>query len=234
MKTALVLLAGAIVLAGAVPAAHAAEGDLSGMIVALHLQALAAKNNCDAGQAGTAEFGCDAAGMNSSLVVNGTVSTSYDMYIVCLDIPPNPGMNALELGIDYDPGSGSGLDHFGATTCSDLVFEGLGWPNSGGAATYTWTTCQDAVDATDPQGEASAVAATIYAFAYGADTACIDIKPSGIYGVSDCDGAFSDLTGNFPDNSGCAGFDQPGTDPCLGGTPVEERTWGDIKRYYND
>jgi hypothetical protein len=211
-------------------ATAAMAGPLNDVRIGLHLQDYATKKNCAQGQAGALEFGCDGVGETSNLVVNGSVDYAYDMFVVVLDVPPADGLLGCEMGMTWsvDP-----CDAYGSTLCSDLVFASAGWPCNGNSATYTWGTCQNTVDPTDPQGEAAVVCEAIYVYAYDPQTTCIDIKPSGFFGATDCNAGSSDLVPNYPVNSGCASFGEGlGYSPCVGGTPVEETTWGAIKSQF--
>lgn len=216
----------------------ATAGTLDGINVGLHLQPRVTKNNCTAGQAGTLQFACNefpGESEASSLNLQGELDTPYDLYVVLLDIPPNFGIQGIEFGISFDGEAGAGLDTYGVEKCADQEFSGLGWPNAGGSVTYTWISCQNTVDPTDPDGQAVAVASVIYAYAYSDDQACITVKASGVFGATDCAATSSDLTGNFPWNAGCVGFDQAGFDPCLQHVdPVEETTWGAIKQQFGE
>jgi len=232
MRKALFLLLGLAVMA---MGAQAAQAGLDEAKIALHLQAHQAKNQCST-YAPDTTLACDGVTKTSNLVVTGSTGVSYDMYLVVVDVPPAEGLRAIEFGIEYDGTPLSGLDPYGSVMCSDLLFANSNWPNGDAtaAATYTWSTCQNTVDPSDPQGECAIVCGSIYCYAYNPDTACIVVKPSGYYDATDCGLNTVDLLPNFPANRGCAGFGQPGTDPCLGGVPVKESTWGQLKRQFID
>ena len=212
-----------------IPVARA--GTLDEVKVALHLEPRAFKNVC---QDAPEHYACNIYGQTSRLNTQGDLTTAYDMYIVVLDIPQVPGLLGVELGLDYNGADGAGVDPFASYTCADMEFSGLGWPNAGGAVTYAWLECQNTADWTDPQIEAVTVAAAMYIVAYSDDRACVVPKPSGLYTATDCAFTISDLTVPFPMNSGCAGFgNEEGHDPCYTvETPVEETTWGGIKRAF--
>ena len=226
-------LAGAFMatLAGVVPGVtHAGVTDLYDMKVGLHLQPRGTKNWCEAGRAGTREFGCNAGyGEYSELVVNGATETAYDMYIVLLDILPAVGLQSVRLALEYMEEPTEGVQIFGMEACADDVFPDPGWPAPGTAITFTWNTCQNTVDPTDPQEEATTVAAAVYVYAYSMDRVCVEHPSNNNYTAVDCSGASWDWS-YF---RGCTGFDRPGIDPCLViYSPVEETTWGSIKRQY--
>ena len=230
MKRMLVCLAvGAMVAAFAAPVF---AGTLDLARVGLHIQGHNTKNWCTTNAPST--FGCDAVAETSTMNTVAAVGVSYDMYIVVVDIPVAAGLQGIEFGISYDPVGASGLDAFGVVSCASLEVPGLGWPNAGGVATYTWTTCQGTVDAGDPQGEMYQICASIYAYAYGPDTACIEKKASGVLGGTDCAATSSDLVPHFPLNAGCVDFGGgTGSHPCVQlVTPVEETTWGAIKSQF--
>ena len=102
----------------------------------------------------------------------------------------------------------------------------------GPGARYVWDSCQDTVDPLDHSGDAIAAATAIYTYAYSADAVCVAPTRDWELQVTECDGTFWSLLNRYPRNAGCAGFDAPGHYPCGELVPIEETTWGDIKRRY--
>lgn len=208
-------------------------GTLEDLVIALHLQPWAAsKNQC--ANAPT-QFGCDGYQRTSLLNLHGNLFTAYNMYVVILDINPSVGIQAVSLGINFDPNPGEGVDTFGSEPCADTVVPEMNWPSAEGGATFTWDTCQNTIDPSDPQGEAATVVSAIYTYAYSPDTACIYLAPLSLLTAVDCSGITSDLTIYYPHHFACAGFGGAFEyQPCLTiYSPVEETSWGALKRQFH-
>ena len=216
--------------------ASAGLGDQDLVKVGLHLTPKPTKGT-PCGTAPAGGFACDSpVNQTSALVVDGAVGVSYYMYMVLLDINTGPGVAGVALGINYNGAGSAGVDLFGAETCSDIEFPDGNWPDNPPCGnTITWSSaanCQQTVDPSDPQGEGYAIAYGFYAYAYSPDTFEIIKRPVAVpdFKVSDCTSAESNPV--FPEAAGKAGFGQPGYQPCVAVVPVEESTWGNIKRQF--
>jgi hypothetical protein len=212
--------------------AFAASQDNARM--ALHVQDHATKASLTCAGAKPGELGCDSSGpvASSSLNTTGAVGVGYDVYVVALDVDPVSGVAGMVLGIDVDPNVGI----FGWTNCGELDFPGNGWPQSGGGDVITWsagTNCQNAVDPTDPQGDAVVAGGAFYVYAYGAGVMSItrrNFVPLPDLGLADCSNAESALPLTA---AGAAGFGGAlGVDPCFSepSVAVEKTTWGGMKK----
>ena len=242
-----ILLLGLSILASA----SAWAGTQGNVRIALHLEPYSKGDTCSL--APTA-LGCDSYGNVdpvSNLFVSGEIETSYLMYLVIMDINTASGLGGLSCGLTYQSGGlgQGGLALFGSMVCADQAFSSIApnpeWPDHGSGSVFTWDTinnCQNTVDPTDPQGEALAVAAGFYVYAYAEDWVRVGTRgylAEPDFKVSDCSAVETDIAGSIfygwaQADYGRTGFGTSGFDPCFDSiVPVQETTWGRLKNQFN-
>ena len=234
------LLVSTLLSALSVRPVEAGLGDQGNVRIAVHLVPKPTKGSA-CGTAPQGGFGCLPDLAISNVVAGGHVGVSYYQYIVLLEVNVGPGVSEVVLGIDYDGAPQSGVDLFGAETCSDAESPDANWPHnppSGNTITWNWrTNCQGTVDPSDIQGDGYVIAYGFYAYAYSPGTFSIIRHPAAEpdFQVRDCTTAESNLA--FPRAAGRAGYGVCGYDPCNGDqecapTPVRETTWGGVKKAF--
>ena len=197
---------------------------------------------------GTAKSICDSVGPLTSATVVSDVNDGfacsngyYNLYILVCNgssvggfEPEGSGVAGVELGIAYD----STISLGNSEVCSDLTFPSLDWPNSGSGAIFTWDgigNCQSTPTEPFVPNTTIAVATGFEVFTTGPGAFSITPRPiTGLAKVADCNAAEDDLTGRVPSHLGVAGFCGPGYNPCGLPTPVEESTWGAIKKQFGN
>jgi hypothetical protein len=229
-RSPLVLLLATLLLA----ASGASASTQAQARVGLHFGPIQKGFPCDAVGPGH-PFGCDYPD-GSTLDLQGDLLTGYNVLVVVLDIDPEHGVAGLSMGIEY---SAPDLLVQAGQLCSDLEFPSLSWPASGTGAVFTWaqdTNCQNTVDATDPQGQAVAVAYAFYTYAYDNAFMKVIARPEeSALKVADCTSAESELW--LPDQAGQINFGGGvgffTFDPCtVYPLPVEKTSWGRVKLMY--
>jgi len=176
---------------------------------------------------------------NSDVNVHGDIGVAYHAYIAVINVDEADGISEATFGIEYT----SSVRQFLWTNCGDAEFPGEGWPDSGGGnrITFNADNCQNeangAVDVTDDVWiRGWAPLGWFYVYAYDDATFSVtarwnDSNPT--LTVKDCAGMSSQL---LYDYLGLAGFGaSTGFSPCgppEEATPVEQTTWGRIKRSY--
>ena len=187
---------------------------------------------------------CTEAVVNGDLWPNGK---SYFLYVEVYrgDLPDIAG---LQLGIEYDPASSSGVDVFGWTYCLDVSFNSPGpfgpWPTSGSGNLMTWDRSLNCQTGT------TSIAGYFYLAAYSDDV--IQVVPRQVDSkakVADCAArerllTVSDL-GRVAFSSGAA---TPGCNPCVDdcttttpqGNPIKPEsvptlptTWSSVKSLFS-
>jgi hypothetical protein len=192
--------------------------------IAIHLLAPTTKNAC---ARSAAVPPC------ASLVTSGRLSpTSYFAYLVVTNVTAAGGLGGLQCGIQYDAGSGQGVDVFSWTNCATLEFSSGGWPASGSGNLITWDTvarCQR----TEPGGPGTGVVAAagyFYITAYTADRLAVTVRPvDGLAKVADCASQESVIEGggihSNPPTLGFASFSASGVvagyNPCVAAPPID-------------
>ncbi len=242
------LLAAAVVMLIAAVAAPVWAGDQVTSVIALHVTPHNAKTSCSFGNPVlTTPTSCN------DYVSKGDLSTGYDTWL-CIAGPAGDdkgeGYSGAGLGIYYDNTSGSGVDIFAWTACTDLQYPSnentVPWPqnNSGNRMVWAPTTgCQR----TEIPAASTAVHAALgffYLYAYSPDILYTGYHPqleSGPeFAVVNCQSAVTDL---LITNAGYAAFSSgavnSGCNPCLtpngcGPVPVQKTTWGRIKTTYQN
>jgi hypothetical protein len=233
MKRALVALLFGCMALGLTSLAYA--GNNSQASIVLHVAPYVQKNQCTSVGPLT----------NATIVTEATCDTTdaFTVYLlVCNgsgnEDPANPGTGVagLQCGITYDGMVGAGVDVDSWTLCADLDFPDANWPNAGGGTTITWdpnTNCQ--IQNSEPYvpNTVIAVAGAFNVFLNGPDVMAVIPRPvDGRAKVADCNAAEDDITGKVPSQLGQAGFCLTGYNPCGLPTPVENTTWGNIKKSY--
>lgn len=204
--------------------------------IALHVGAYTQKNVCTA----------------AGPLTNGTMAFdniapfgNYSVYLlVCngsdrdLENPSalRTGVAGFQCGIDYNGAVGAGVDVFGWTLCANQEFAQPGWPASGTGNTITWapaTDCQDVNSEPYVPGTVIAIGGVFAVEVLSPDFMSVIPRPvDGKAKVADCNAAEDDITFNTPSQLGIAGFGLPGYNPCGLPTPVQNSTWGGIKKAY--
>jgi hypothetical protein len=172
---------------------------------------------------------------------NAKVTGALEDYYVILCVfngDPELGIAGMEFGIDYDPGSQSGVDITSWSLCADLEWMDDGWPDAGSGGLMTWVgteNCQKTVPGDDVDG-VTAIAGFLTVTAYSTDQLKIipHHSPNGgqLFKVADCDASESSLNPN--EQAGWVGFSsdlsEKGSIPCV--HHVGKTTWGTIKNTY--
>jgi hypothetical protein len=190
---------------------------------------------------------CTQAVVNGDLYPNGK---SYFLFVEVGRGDSMPSLGGVQLGIDYDPAPGSGVDVFTWTYCGDMHYASTagphgGWPAPLSGNTITWnvrSNCQ-----TSPV----AVAGYFYMAAYSPDVFHVIPRPADRMAlVADCQAVESmplalRSLGRVAFSSGAA---TPGCNPCVEnctttsprGNPIKPQevptvpvTWGAIKMLYH-
>jgi hypothetical protein len=205
--------------------------------LALHLAAPAAKSGtaCTLESPVTKNIPC------SSYVVDGSLSTSYAMYLVIAGADPADtsealasGTRGLTLGISYNGATSQGVDVSAWTSCADLDIGANDWPNSGGGNVITWADCQ--THTVDPDG-VHVVVGAFAIYVYSEDRFSITLNNKlGVPALQVADCASGRQWDVDPIHAAQVSFDplHPGCNPCLDPcpVPVETVTWGKIKNLY--
>jgi hypothetical protein len=244
MKRALLAVSAALVGLTLAAPGFALIGDGVTPVVTLHVKSKAAK----------ASTVCTTENPKSTTCVDysvtGDLNTAYDMYLVVAAAVDTPTVSfeaaGLSCGILYDRTDGVGVDIFQWTLCTDgLEFKnspdgpgGPEWPVSGGGNRMTWTNCQ--VDTSGGLTDMSmqVTFGVFYVFAYSPDR--FEITPNNNLGsgpellISNCNAAVEPIT-YPPGFADFGGFGEgTGFNPCLGGVPVKQTTWGAVKSLYSN
>lgn len=234
MKRALVAVLFGCMTLGFASLAFAGNNIQAG--IALHVGAWTQKNWCADAPALT----------NGSLNFDNVApGGEYNVYLLVCNgsdrdlenpSPLRTGVAGLQCGIEYNATQGLGVDVFGWHVCADLEFPQPGWPAAGTGNTITWvpsTNCQDVNSEPYVPGTVIAIAGVFEVSVYGPDFMAVTPRPvDGLAKVADCNAAEDDITYNTPSQLGIAGFGLPGYNPCGLPTPVENSTWGAIKKSY--
>ena len=214
----------------------ALAGTLDGTSIIGVLQPLASKNTCGN------FIPQDCNGFQEAYIVTGDLLTSYDLYILAVEVNPLVGLGGALFGIHYDDAPNAGLDIFGWTLCGDLEFPSIApnpvWPAASSVNIVTFITpanCQTSIAPGDDK--ATANLGSLYAYAYGDDIFTITPRtftPGMEFEVADCNAATTHLP--WPNNAGHVGFGiHQGHSICCEhcGTPVEPTSWSRIKSTYD-
>lgn len=166
--------------------------------------------------------------------IEATVSAplgTYTVYMIAAAFSDSIGLAGVQVGLDYDGASGSGVDIFNWGLCATYSFPQPGWPAANTGNTITW----DSINACQTNSGVTSVA-WFYMQAYGADRLALIPRPvDGLFKVADCNAAEEDLTNAFPSHLGYADFGGgDGYNPCSLIVPVRESTWGGIKSLFGE
>lgn len=172
-------------------------------------------------------------------IVDGELNTGYNAYLIVIGFDINEGIIGTRFGLDYGPNITVGS----WTSCSDLEFPSPLWPATGSGTNLNWATCQNTENPATPN-YGLANGGTFYVYAYGNEyfriTPNLTGTPDTHAGVANCANMASDVPDSFTSALGFGninGYDpcifndtESCAIPCVGGTPVEETTWGGLKR----
>ncbi len=229
MKRALVgLLLGCALTLGLFAPAQAFDNDRAA--VSFHITPIPSKDPCTTNVPTPLAYTmvtevCDAPGTDYAvwfLVCNGSDST---------------GIAGMEFGIDYDGAPNSGVDVWSWTSCMDLNYPSANWPEANSGLLSVWDPvnhCQNTPSQPYVPYTVIAIGGYLGTTFYSPDQMQIIGRPvTGYVKVVDCQSSETRIDGETPSHQGIAGFCLPGYNPCGLPTPVETKTWGQIKQQYN-
>ena len=235
MKRALVaVLFGCMVFGFTSVASAANDNSIAG--IALHISPLVTKNQCtDPGLAGLT------AGTLQTEVFPAACDglTGYTVYmLVCNGSDRDPGFDDVGVGVagmEFGLAYGPELSVGGVGYCADLSFPNPSFPNSGTGTVITWDAtlnCQDVPS--EPFVPQTVIAVGGYVEVYANNPGQLIVTPrpaSGAAKVADCNTAETVVDAA---RLGVAGFCDVGHNPCDLSTPVEDATWGSIKKQFGN
>jgi len=172
--------------------------------------------------------------------------TAYTVYVlVCNGSDRDPGfadvgtgVAGLEFGLTYGPQIAIGGSGF--NVCADQAFPHVNFPDSGTGNLIAWDSinnCQEVPSEPFVPQTVVALAGWMDVFASSPGVIAVTPRPvSGLAKVADCNSAETVVSdGVFgTEKLGQAGFCEPGHNPCDLATPVEETTWGSIKKQFDN
>ena len=203
--------------------AMAASGDIVKGKIALHGVSALGKNPCDE-QAPT-DLWCNDEGVPSpTFNVQGNPDEPWYVYAVVVDVPSASGVKGAAFSVTYSNFVFTG----DFNSCGDQLFADPGFPEEGTGGVVTSASCILTIDG-DPEDDVSWVLGYAYMYAYGDDVAQVIARlADNRLVLVDCDVAESDIPevhgGSF------AWGTAVGLTPCQPVTPVENTTWGALKR----
>jgi hypothetical protein len=179
--------------------------------------------NCSSGLYNVYILVCNGSHRNAEYQAAGLDGGGFDV--------DGTGVAATDFGLIYGPG----VFLSGWSSCADgLEFADPGWPNSGFGTTVTWTSCNGLSSPTNVPNNVIAVAGVMVADVLAPELLQLTAKAtSGLATVVDCDNVLDVVSGQLPGQLGAAGFCLSGYNPCGLVTPVEETTWGSIKKQFD-
>lgn len=174
-------------------------------------------------------------------------SPGHWAFLLVTDGDGPAGVASVEMGLDYESGTNSGVHLISWTLCGNAETTVGGpngaWPAPGSGNRITWSVpaqCQQF----EPGGPGTGVVAAagyFYVAAYTQDILGLVLNPnSGIAAVGSCSAEIDTVQGpdivRTPSHLGNVRFSASGTEPGYNpyglNTPVENTSWGQIKGMY--